>query len=448
MAEFEYSPYEREIRLRFICPQCKCVNTPLVKTPEPDWMSDSHSESLRSLDTTCECCNCKKAYDVSLSTGISGGEGVINEVSKVEVLTSNDEPEDNTEERFRDEERNGIASVIPPQDIIAFNEMRSCADLFRMYKATQIDINPDFQRGVVWSNRAQSLFVDSVLKQLPIPSICISIDAQTQKRLVIDGLQRITTIIRFLDNDQNWALSDIEEVDARIRGRRTNEIRIKHPNLIDIFENFVIPVTVIRCDYSRHDHMQYLFQIFHRLNSGGSKLYNQEIRNCIFQGPFNTLLKKLARSSEWCAFAKVKPEDVVKARFGHEERVLRFFAFFERWQDYRGRFAAFLSDYMEDYKNCSPQQIEKFQSLFISTISVASRIEGKALGKVVADAVLVGIANNTNVLINESGELINALYRELLRQDEFSPTSLSEGLSHKEGVIRRIKKSIEVFSRG
>ena len=49
--------------------------------------------------------------------------------------------------------------------------------------------------------------------------------------------------------------------------------------------------------------MKYLFQIFYRLNSGGNKLYNQEIRNCIFQGSLNSLLKELARTPEGYYFA-------------------------------------------------------------------------------------------------------------------------------------------------
>ncbi|MEG2724157.1 MAG: DUF262 domain-containing protein, partial [Acinetobacter sp.] len=83
--------------------------------------------------------------------------------------------EDNTllkseEELFEEEDDDET----PPIDIIAFNELRSCADLHRMYKSNQLTIDPDFQRNLVWSAASKSKFIDSLAKQLPIPSMCIS----------------------------------------------------------------------------------------------------------------------------------------------------------------------------------------------------------------------------------------------------------------------------------
>lgn len=87
----------------------------------------------------------------------------------------------------------------PPEDIISFNELRSCADLLRMYTDDQLKIDPDFQRNLVWTVVEKTRFIDSLTKQLPIPSMCISLDYKTDERLVIDGLQRITTIVSFLN---------------------------------------------------------------------------------------------------------------------------------------------------------------------------------------------------------------------------------------------------------
>ena len=51
------------------------------------------------------------------------------------------------------EEKDELETVIPPPDIVAFNEARSCADLFRLYKKGQLIIKPKFQRGIVWTNK-------------------------------------------------------------------------------------------------------------------------------------------------------------------------------------------------------------------------------------------------------------------------------------------------------
>ena len=132
------------------------------------------------------------------------------------------------------------SNMIPPADIVAFNELRSCADLFRMYDKKQLEIQPDFQRNVVWKASAQTRFIDSLIKQLPIPSICISLDYKTEKRIIIDGLQRISSIIKFLADD-TWRLSRISDIDCNLSGKTVSEIKQnnwKHDGEI-IYRNIV-----------------------------------------------------------------------------------------------------------------------------------------------------------------------------------------------------------------
>jgi uncharacterized protein with ParB-like and HNH nuclease domain len=186
---------------------------------------------------------------------------------------------------------------IPPNDIVAYNELRSCADLFRMHQNGKLEIQPDFQREVVWKAADQTRFIDSLVKQLPIPSMCFSLDYRTNEWKVIDGLQRMTTIIRFLDAAQDWKLADVPDIHPLLKGVTNTALREgprESKDLYDRVQDLTIPVTVIRCDYSQDSHMAYLFTIFHRLNSGGVKLTNQEIRNCIFTGIFNSTLKEFA----------------------------------------------------------------------------------------------------------------------------------------------------------
>ena len=70
---------------------------------------------------------------------------------------------------------------IPPENVVAYNELRSCADLCRMHASGKLEIPPDFQREVVWKPDEQARFIDSLVKQLPIPSMCFSLDHGTQK---------------------------------------------------------------------------------------------------------------------------------------------------------------------------------------------------------------------------------------------------------------------------
>lgn len=348
-------------------------------------------------------------------------------------------------ERTIEEEKDETSSIMPPLDVIAFNEQRSCADIYRMYVKKQIDINPDFQRGEVWNNKSQTLFVDSLIKQLPIPSLCISLDIKTQKRLVIDGLQRITSIIKFLNTETDWRLSKTDDVDKRLSGKKVSEIKKENESLFETLENVSIPITVLRCNYDDDNHMKYLFQIFHRLNSGGNKLYNQEIRNCIYQGSFNTLLKNLSRKNEWLEFADIDIEKVEKSRFNNEERILRFLAFYDDCELYRGKLAAFLNDYMYKNKNIDEIHIVAYKEMVLKTLSVANEINAKITSKNVADALLVGIAKNIDSLKNCSSQDITNKYNKLISEPEFSDEALQEGLGATDKVKNRIKKAIEVF---
>ena len=331
------------------------------------------------------------------------------------TVTVNYEPETTPEEikdlmqRSNEEEMDASPSVIPPPDIVAFNEQRSCADIYRMYQKGQIEISPDFQRGEVWRNSAQTLF---------------------------------------LDEKKDWKLSKSDDVDLRISGKKVSEIKIENPNLVAILENVTIPITVIRCDYSNQEHMKYLFQIFYRLNSGGNKLYNQEIRNCIFQGPFNSLLKELARTPEWYNFAKTDQQKVDKARFNNEERILRFFAFYYSYDNYRGKLSAFLNSYMDRNKNSDDDRIEQFKSLFISTLKIANQLNTRFDSKNIAEAVMIGIAFNIESLQNIDVNTLNTMCANLHNEPLFAPEEMKEGLSSEEKVKGRIESAINVFSHG
>jgi uncharacterized protein with ParB-like and HNH nuclease domain len=70
-----------------------------------------------------------------------------------------------------------------------------------MFKQGILNIQPEFQREIVWKGPAQTRFIDSLIKQLPIPSLCFSLDYKTQRWQVIDGLQRMASIIRFLGGE-------------------------------------------------------------------------------------------------------------------------------------------------------------------------------------------------------------------------------------------------------
>ena len=259
---------------------------------------------------------------------------MVNETVSEEEL----EELDPDEAEFRD---NGYldddSNETPPSDIVSYNELRSCADLFRMHNQGVLQIKPDFQRDFVWNGVAQTRFIDSLAKQLPIPSLCFAFDYRQNQWQVIDGLQRISTVIKFLDLKKPWRLSKLDDIDPKLSGKQTASKKTEKSNIPrfhSLIENTQIPVNVLRCDFAKPRHMEYLFTIFHRLNSGGQKLNNQEIRNCIFSGTFNQMLRDLDQNNNWRLINNMK--EGKNLRFVKQELILRVFALFDNLNKYEG----------------------------------------------------------------------------------------------------------------
>ena len=360
----------------------------------------------------------------------------------------------NNEKDIRDieieEEYQDNGGAYPPSDIISFNELRSCSDLFRMYDNKQINIDPDFQRDLVWTNDTQTRFIDSLMKQLPIPSMCISLDYPRNKRIMIDGLQRISTIITFLGN-LDWRLSKLDDIDPKISGKSVKEIKEHHNDLFSTLENVTLPVTVLRCDASKEDHLEYLFTIFHRLNTGGNKLTNQEIRNCIYSGSFNNLLKETVKMKEFKVVFGLEKDK--KYRFRYEELLLRALTFFNQLDSYTGGLSKFLNKYMEQNRNPDAIWLNKTGSLFKRTIMVLysaidnSHLKISKFNKASLEALLVGIMSNIDMLENKPQDDILRMVNELLKHELFSKDQLKEGLSSVAKLKPRLKASITIFSK-
>lgn len=341
---------------------------------------------------------------------------------------------------------------LPPSDIVAYNESRSCADLYRMFQQGILNIQPEFQREIVWKGPAQTRFIDSLIKQLPIPSLCFSLDYKTLRWQVIDGLQRMATIIRFLSGDPRWTLSRLDDIEPDLSGRSAKSFLNRDSHLHEFYqrvENLTLPITVLRCDYSKKTHTNYLFTIFHRLNTGAMKLNNQEIRNCIYSGPFNELLKELNATQNWIRLNRMKKE--TGYRFTKQELILRFFAFNDQYEKYGGRLAKFLNEYMADKRNIEEAEVENKRNLFNRTVRIVFEAiyDSKGPTKItisIVEALLVGVAKNIDIVEMDPPDIAKEKYSSMLQNEEFSDQKLSEGLSGKMRLIGRIGAAINAFS--
>lgn len=184
-------------------------------------------------------------------------------------------------------------------------------------------VKPELQRNYVWDKPEASRFIDSILLGLPIPSIFLA-KTENEKLLIIDGYQRLMTIRdyvkgTFSKDSSLFRLSKTEKINERWRGKSYIELSDDERRKI---RNTTIHAIIFNQQHPTNDDTS-LYQIFERINSSGRTLLAQEIRNCVYQGPLNSLLIRLNENEKWRElFGSQKRDD----RMRDMEYILRFFA--------------------------------------------------------------------------------------------------------------------------
>ena len=344
------------------------------------------------------------------------------------------------EERVEDDESE---CPVPPANIYSYNETRSCFDIVRMLQDNDLCRTPDFQRSDVWEMPQKTRFIDSLLKKLPIPSMCFSVDSN-DSYLVIDGKQRTGTILEFLGKDvkPTFKLSILDDVDPRISGKTLEEIKEYNPEVIKAVGNLTIPINVIKCDYSKKDNLNYIYKIFQRLNTGGLKLSNQEIRNCVYRGSLIKLINECNNFTYWKSWVEKLAGD---KRMKGQERILLFFCMYYYLDKYENKLSTFMSDFLSLHQNEDEDWINKQKLLFERTLNVASKIKLKSFRNVYIDAILYGIVKNIDSSEKKSIEQLQQMYEKLLNDLAFSPEKLKDGTSNKTRLLERYMAAKKIF---
>ena len=217
-------------------------------------------------------------------------------------------------------------------------------ELVGMVAERVIDIAPEYQRQFRWSEENQSTFIESVFLGIPIPSLFMAANADGRWEL-IDGVQRLSTLVRYVGDADVRAvvgrpdalvLKGLEKLTA-FNGLKYEDL----PKPVQLqFSLKPLKVTTI----SDKSDLSVRFDLFERLNTGGVRLAPQEIRSCVYRGPFNEMLKRLARDPNFRKVVKLRTSAEHNAT--REELVLRFFAFLYRYKQFNHSVIDFLNDFM------------------------------------------------------------------------------------------------------
>lgn len=192
-------------------------------------------------------------------------------------------------------------------------------DFIDWQRSGSLILNPDFQRGSVWSGGAKSYLIDTILRGLPIPIIFLRDKKPDLKKFsalreVVDGQQRLRTVIAYIAPE---LLSDFDNAKDNFKIRRVHNEEFQGKRFSDLPEevqqhilDYQFSVDVFPSDTGDRE----VKQVFQRMNSSGYKLNAQELRNAEFFGAFKTKVETLATEQleRWRAWRILTPDNLVR----------------------------------------------------------------------------------------------------------------------------------------
>ena len=169
----------------------------------------------------------------------------------------------------------------PIDTLLIRHEARTVHDVVRRIKQGSFVMNPDFQREFIWDDEKQSKLIESVLMRIPLPVFYLAEDNEG-RMIVVDGLQRLSTFARYIDNGLELKLPKQQELD----GKKFEDLSPKLQNRVEDCNLVLYIVDAKVPERARLD-------IFDRVNSG-VPLTRQQMRNSLFMGPGTIFLKEEA----------------------------------------------------------------------------------------------------------------------------------------------------------
>jgi hypothetical protein len=249
-------------------------------------------------------------------------------------------------------------------DIASYPSDLTLSVVNEMWKNGDILI-PEYQRNFVWSIAQSSLLIESFLLGLPVPQVFFYVD-EVNKNQVIDGQQRIMSVVYYLDGyfgsesiqgkKQVFRLQGLDDKSPFAR-KRFEDLTESHQRKL---KSSVLRAINIRQLNPRGEATS-VYHIFERLNTGGTPLKPQEIRNCVFRGELVRILRELNQDKNW---RKILGKTTFDRHQKDVELVLRVFGLGYFFDDYDKPMKEFLNRTMNREKQGSSNEIKAFAAAF------------------------------------------------------------------------------------
>lgn len=251
----------------------------------------------------------------------------------------------------------------PDVTISVHRDQYSVFQLKRKIEQKLLVVSPEFQRANVWKPKQKSELIESILMGIPIPVFYFFEDING-KQQVVDGKQRISTLLSFLNNEfklQDLKILGKKNGDDFFNGKKFNELEPKWQAKI---EDYQLTVFVIRPPTPEN----IKYDIFDRVNRGGTQLNSQEIRHALYNGPATLFLEKLAQDSYYEKL--IGRKDIDDKRMKGRMMILRFIALYLTYEKkihitYTSDMNDYLANIMQYLNEIDEIVLNELESIFV-----------------------------------------------------------------------------------
>lgn len=314
---------------------------------------------------------------------------------------------------FDEDAKDGIYPIDIEDTIDIKDDKFSVFEYIRKVNDKRIVMNPDFQRNEVWTIEQKSQLIESTMLEIPIPAFYMKKDAQG-RLIVVDGLQRTLALRDFLSD--GLRLTGLNALN-KVNGYTCSEMRKDDSlsNLITRVEDKQLLFYVI----SKDTPMSIVYDIFNRINTGGTKLERQEIRNCIFIGHSTRLLKELSGE---LAFKKAIDGGISPKRMKDREAALRCIAFtiLDYQKSYARSMDEFLERAMRKINKLSMVEVEDLKKSFLKIMEQTHRVFSSSNFRIPSDytrgRINIAVMETIYYVFYKKAELGQRIDNNLMRQ--------------------------------
>ena len=253
-------------------------------------------------------------------------------------------------------------------DLVLQTSDFSLQGLRDMVENQVIDLSPKYQRRERWETARQSELIESFLLNIPVPPVYLS-EEEYGAYSIIDGKQRIMAVSDFLDNKYRLTrLSSFPD----INGLRFHQLPPQLQNTLRV-RPFLRVITLLK----QSDPLL-KYEVFLRLNRGGVRLNNQEIRNVAFRGNLNDAIYSAAMSPFLRRSLNISGgKSKAYQQMLDAELVLRFLTLRDNWQNFSGSFSRSMDQFMSRNLDVSSNEADELVHRFTNAISRVENLWGE-----------------------------------------------------------------------